>query len=128
MRWTRVLPLLALLGGVACDATLDPVSDGPLQATAGADALQLLNVGTQPVHYAVFAEEPGGGSHLFLACAGPGCPALGRGAVAVVPYADLGGYTPDTQRAVVYWWYSVQDAEGVWIADSIRSFVVPLRP
>lgn len=127
MRLTRALPLLWALAGLGCDRALGPVTDGVLEATTGVGQLRLRNAGSRPIHFAVFGREPGGGMPFFLACVGPGCPALDPGAVQVVPYADVGGYGPGTREAVVYWWHAVRGEDGGWVADSIRALVVPLR-
>lgn len=128
MRLTRALPLLWALTGLACEHALGPRSDGVLEATADGAQLRLRNVSTRPVHFTVFARDPGGGMPLFMLCVGPGCPALDPGAVEVVRYTDVGGYRPGTRAAVVYWWHAVRGVDSAWVADSIRELVVPLRP
>ncbi len=117
-----------LLASAACRRDLTaPAPDASAQVTVSPvpDGLRLVNATDRPIAYTVFER---GYLALFAPCLdpGPGCLRLATGARAVVPYAEIGGYTPDAREAIVYWWHLVPDGAGGYRAEEIHSIIVPL--
>ena len=87
--------------------------------------LRLVNATVRPVAYTVFEH---GFLAMFAPCLdpGPGCLRLAPGESTIVPYAEIGGYTPGAREAIVYWWHLVPDRAGGYRAEEIHSVIVPL--
>lgn len=114
---------MTLLSMACSDPTA--VTDGVLTVERHRGSLTLRNASLTPVHYFV-VERTTATRVRWLACAGPGCPAVPAADSVTVPDSLIFGFTPAAQAAVVYWWHAVpRDPSGLR-ADSIRSLTTPL--
>jgi hypothetical protein len=63
---------------------------------------------------------------LFPPC-GTSCPIVVPGATATVPYANIGGYTPQAKEARVMWWTYRRNADGSRTAQgSVNTITITL--
>ena len=123
---TRLTGLLLASAGCRRDLTApEPAGSAQVTVDRTADGLRLGNATDRPIAYTVFER---GYLALFAPCLdpGPGCLRLAPGASAVVPYAEIGGYSPGAREAIVYWWHLVPDGAGGYRAEEIHSVISPL--
>lgn len=111
----RLIAAAALVVLSACDEPSAIDDYGPvIWARADAPTLSVSNLGGgRPVHYAVF-ERVDEGTIFWGKCTpqNAGCPILAPGETVHIPYAEMAGYEPGDQEAIVFWWMSEPDAAG----------------
>ena len=105
------LVLLALAAGLAgCGWATGPDiarTETGFSAHGGLRALTLRNASPHPVHYVALEEEM---SHLVDLNPNPAeWRSVQPGAEVSIPYAELDGYHPGADWAVVHWW-----SQGTW--------------
>lgn len=110
----RLIAAAALVVLSACDEPSAIDNYGPVvRARADAPTLSVSNLGSRPVHYAVF-ERVDEGTIFWGKCTpqNAGCPTLAPGETVSIPYAQIARYEPGDKEAIVYWWMSEPDAAG----------------
>jgi len=98
----------------------------PLDVVAAPPSLKLTNPSEVSVYY--FIVERGYAARInWGPCTNPRtCVGIPPNATRSVPYTSIGGYAPDAQEAIVYWWHLTPRLGGQFEPDSIRAVVVQL--
>jgi hypothetical protein len=127
------LVLVALTACAGDGGSLEPatVADdraNGVAATRTAVGLRLVNSGAEALAFTVF-ERGYAALVLFAPCVDPGptCVRLPAGQSLVVPFGQIGGYTPGAREAVVYTWRVVPNGAGGYRAEDFTSRVVALQ-
>jgi hypothetical protein len=124
MRFRLLVPLVvAAATAAACRGEPTPVSDRVLTVTRNPPAFRFDNASAAPVYY--FAAERNTLALIdWVPRVDSGVPTVPARGSRTVPYAEVTGYAPGADEAVVYWWQAVPDGAGGIEAGPFRTLVV----
>lgn len=122
----RVPILLGALALIACTDSTAPRSD-LLRSTAYAGQVRLSNLSSDFVYFVV-VEREFSALALLAVCREPAsCPRVSPRETIHVRYADIAGYRPGADEAIVLHWRLIPAASGGFDPDSVRALVIELR-
>ncbi len=129
MRISTAMLLALLSASVSCTSQSAGIAGVPghLTITDEPSGLRLENHTDEPIAFTAF--DRGYAARIqFAPCldTSPSCLRLPARTSIVVPYNDIGGYSPHTREVILYWWHLVPDPAGGYRADEIRATVVVL--
>ena len=111
------------LGFAACSDTTGPPPADSVLATTEAGAIALTNRSSSRIFYFVYDRE-GAALINWAPCVDrQRCASLAPGDRVVIPNTTIGGYAPDSDEAIVWWW----DSSLAGSAGEIHAIVVSLR-
>ena len=120
----RYLVRAVIIAAVACSSPVGPVE---VEATVQ-QSVRMSNETSAPIYY--FAVECDAAALINWApCTDPAtCRGIQPGQSRLIPFSEIGLYTPAAEAALVYWWHLVPSGGGTFAPDSIRAVRVALRP
>jgi hypothetical protein len=120
----RYLVGVVVIALVACSSPTAPVE----VAATPEQSIRLSNSTSAPIYYFTIECDAAALAN-WAPCTDPStCRHVQPGESRLIPYSEIGLYTPAADAALVYWWHLKPQSGGTFAPDSIRAIRVALRP